>query len=157
MSDFCSVRIFKYFHGEFWAPSFNSFLRRSDVGVALVTPPSMLEIVWISLTVNDMWEYLRDVTLGTVQFCNMQDQQPRLPRGVVSLICEFFLAQLDLGRVLSFHWKNVLQNWICILLAERSAVRTDDICERYHLSSNFTTFGQWRALLRRCVNSKLSH
>jgi hypothetical protein len=60
------------------------------VGVALVTPPSVLEIVWISLNVNDMWEYLRDVTLGTVRLRNTQDQQPYLPRGVVPLICEFF-------------------------------------------------------------------
>jgi hypothetical protein len=140
MSDFCSVGLFKYFHDEFWAPSINFFLRRSDVGAALVTPLSVLEIVCISLNVNDMWEYIREVTLVTVRLRNTQDQQPRLPRGVVPLICEFFLAQLDLGKVLSFHWKNVLQNWICVLLTERSAVRSDDICDRHRPSSNFTTF-----------------
>jgi hypothetical protein len=63
----------------------------------------VLEIVCISLNVNGMWECLRDVTLGTVPLRNTQDQQLRLPRGVVPLICEFFLAQLDLGRFLSFH------------------------------------------------------
>jgi hypothetical protein len=82
---------------------FNFFLRRSGVGAALVSPPSVLEIVWILLNINDMWEYLRDITLGTVRLRNTQDQQPRLPRGVVPLICEFFLAQLDLGRALLFH------------------------------------------------------
>jgi hypothetical protein len=70
--------------------------------MVLVTPPSALEIAWISLNVNDIWEYPRDVTLGTVRFCNRPNQQPRLPRGAVALICEFFLVQLDLGRVLSF-------------------------------------------------------
>jgi hypothetical protein len=44
------------------------------VGVALVTPPSMLKIVGISLNVNDMWKYLRDVTLETVRLRNTQDQ-----------------------------------------------------------------------------------
>jgi hypothetical protein len=44
---------------------------------------------WISLNVNDIWEYLRDVSLGTVRLRNTQDQRPRLPRGVVPLICEF--------------------------------------------------------------------
>jgi hypothetical protein len=90
MSDFYSVGLFKYFHGEFLSLSFNFCLRRSDVAVALVTHPSVLEIIWISLNVNDMWEYLRDVTLGTVRLHNMQDQRPRLPRGVVPLICKFF-------------------------------------------------------------------
>jgi hypothetical protein len=90
MSDFGSVGLFKSFHGEFSAPSFNFFLRRSDVGVALVTPPSVLENVWISSIGNDMWEYLRDVTLGTVRLRNTQDQQGRLPRGAVPLICKFF-------------------------------------------------------------------
>jgi hypothetical protein len=55
-----------------------------------VTRPSVLEIVWISLNVDDVWEYLRDVTLGTVRLRNAQDQQPRLARGVVPLICKFF-------------------------------------------------------------------
>jgi hypothetical protein len=89
MSDFCSVGLFKYFQGEFWAPSF-FFLRHSDVGVALVAPPSVFEIVWISLNVNDIYEYLGDVTLGTARLRSTQDQQPRLPRGLVLLICELF-------------------------------------------------------------------
>jgi hypothetical protein len=34
-----------------------------------------------------------------------------------------------------------MQNWICVPPSEKSAVRTDDICEHHRLSSNFTTFG----------------
>jgi hypothetical protein len=68
---------------------------------ALVTSPSVLEIIWISLNVNNMWEYLRDVTLGTGRLRNRQDQQPRLPRGVVPLICEFCPGPIE-------SWKNPL-------------------------------------------------
>jgi hypothetical protein len=74
--------------------------------VALVTPPSVLEIVWPSLNVNDMWEYLRDITLGTVRLRNTQDQQPRLPRGVVPLICEFFPSPIG-------SWKSLLSLQKC--------------------------------------------
>jgi hypothetical protein len=73
------------------------------VGVVLVTPPSVLEIVWISLNADDMWEYLRDVTLGTVRLCNMQDQQPRLPRGVAPLICELFPGPIGSWKSPLFH------------------------------------------------------
>jgi hypothetical protein len=79
------------------------FLRRSDVGVVLVTALSVLEIVRILLDVSDMWEYLRDVTLGTVRLRNTQDQQPRLPRGVMSLICKFFLDPIGYWKSSLFH------------------------------------------------------
>jgi hypothetical protein len=111
---------------------FNFCLRRSDVGVALVTPPSVLEAVWISLNVNDMCEYLRDVTLGTVRLRNTQDQQPRLPGGIVLFDLPIFSWSNWILEESSLYWKNVLQNWICVLLTERSAVRTDEICERHH-------------------------
>jgi hypothetical protein len=48
-SDYSNIFIMNSEH-----PSFNFFLRRSDVGVELVTPPSVLEIVWISLNINYM-------------------------------------------------------------------------------------------------------
>jgi hypothetical protein len=64
------------------------------VRVALVTPPSVLGVVWISLNVDDMSEYLCDVTVGTVLLRDTQDQQLRLPRGVAPLICEFFSSPI---------------------------------------------------------------
>jgi hypothetical protein len=113
-------------------------MRRSDVEVALVTPPSVLEIVWISLNVNDIWEYHRDVTLGTVRLHNTQDQQPHLSRGAVPLICEFFPGPIGSWKSPLFSLKKYPAK--LNMLTERSAVRTDDICERHRISSSFTPF-----------------
>jgi hypothetical protein len=50
------------------------FLRRSEDELGAVTPPPLLEFVWISLNYFDTWYHLCDITLGTVRIRSTQDQ-----------------------------------------------------------------------------------
>jgi hypothetical protein len=58
------------------------------MNLVLVTPPPLLEIVWISLNDFDAWYYLCDITLetGRMRIHTTQDQQPDFPTGIQTLI-----------------------------------------------------------------------